>query len=86
VSAFCPENEVTTVLIQLESDQYFYGRCNVDVYIAEFKDPVDMPGYMDPITVRTPAAVPTQVNIRVSALNKGGSSDPGTRSAVSHTT
>jgi hypothetical protein len=33
----------------------------------------------------TPAAVPTQVDIRASALNKGGSGDPGARSAVSRT-
>jgi hypothetical protein len=33
----------------------------------------------------TPAAVPTRANIRVSVLNKGGSGDPGARSAVGHT-
>jgi hypothetical protein len=32
----------------------------------------------------TLAAVPKRVNICASALNKGGSSDPGTRSAVGH--
>jgi hypothetical protein len=32
----------------------------------------------------TLAAVPTQVNIHMSTLNKGGSSDPGAQSAVSH--
>jgi hypothetical protein len=30
----------------------------------------------------TPAAVPTQANIRASTLNKGSSSDPGAWSAV----
>jgi hypothetical protein len=30
----------------------------------------------------TPAVVPTQANIRASALNKGGSGDPGARSIV----
>jgi hypothetical protein len=33
----------------------------------------------------TPAAVPTRANIRVSALNKGGSGDPGAQSAVGRT-
>jgi hypothetical protein len=33
----------------------------------------------------TPAAVLTQANIRASALNKGGSGDPGAQSAVGHT-
>jgi hypothetical protein len=28
--------------------------------------------------------VPTQANIRVSALNKGGSGDPGAQSIVGH--
>jgi hypothetical protein len=30
----------------------------------------------------TPVAVPTRASIRASALNKGGSGDPGARSAV----
>jgi hypothetical protein len=34
----------------------------------------------------TPAAVPTRASIRASALNKGGSGDPGARSAVGHPT
>jgi hypothetical protein len=33
----------------------------------------------------TPAAVPTRANIRASTLNKGGSGDPGARSAVGRT-
>jgi hypothetical protein len=33
----------------------------------------------------TPAVVPTRVSICVSALNKGGSGDPGARSIVGHT-
>jgi hypothetical protein len=30
VSAFCPENETTTVLMKLESDRYFQGKWNVE--------------------------------------------------------
>jgi hypothetical protein len=41
--------------------------------------------HLCPYCQRTPAAVPTRVNICVSALNKGGSGDPGAQSAVSCT-
>jgi hypothetical protein len=49
--AFCPENEATTALMRLESDRYFQGKRNVDAYIDEFKDLVDLSGYTDPITI-----------------------------------
>jgi hypothetical protein len=48
---FCPENKVTTALMQLESKCYFQCRCNIEAYIDEFKDLVDMSGYTDPITI-----------------------------------
>jgi hypothetical protein len=47
---FCPENEATTALMRLESNQYFQGKQNVEAYIDEFKDLVDLSGY-DPITI-----------------------------------
>jgi hypothetical protein len=47
----CPENEATTALMQLESDRYFQGKRNVEVYIDEFKDLVDLSGYTDPIAI-----------------------------------
>jgi hypothetical protein len=50
-AAFCLENEATTALMRLELDRYFQGKQNVEVYIDEFKDPVDLSGYMDPITI-----------------------------------
>jgi hypothetical protein len=66
--AFCPENEATTALMRLESDRYFQGKHNVEVYIDEFKDLVDLSGYTDPITIvlkfrrglntMTPSALP----------------------------
>jgi hypothetical protein len=49
--AFCPENEVTTAFMRLELDQYFQGKQNVEMYIDEFKDLVDLSGYTDPITI-----------------------------------
>jgi hypothetical protein len=51
MSAFCPENEATTVLMRLESDCYFQGKWNIEVYINEFKDLVNLSGYTDPIAI-----------------------------------
>jgi hypothetical protein len=50
-AAFCPENEATTALMRLESDRYFQAKQNVEAYINEFKDLVDLSGYTDPITI-----------------------------------
>jgi hypothetical protein len=51
VLMFCPENEATTALMRLESDWYFQAKQNVEVYIDEFKDLVDLSGYTDPIAI-----------------------------------
>jgi hypothetical protein len=48
---FCPENEATTVLMRLKSNQYYQGKQNVEAYIDEFKDLVDLSGYTDPIAI-----------------------------------
>jgi hypothetical protein len=50
-STFCPENEVTTALMRLEFDRYFQAKRNVEAYIDEFKDLVDLSGYTDPIAI-----------------------------------
>jgi hypothetical protein len=50
-SMFCPENEATTVLMQLKSNRYFQAKWNVEVYINEFKDLIDLSGYTDPIAI-----------------------------------
>jgi hypothetical protein len=50
-AAFCPENEATTALMQLESDRYFQGKWNIEAYIDEFKDLVNLSGYTDPIAI-----------------------------------
>jgi hypothetical protein len=49
--AFCPENEAMTALMRLESDHYFQGKWNVEAYIDEFKDLVDLSRYMDSIAI-----------------------------------
>jgi hypothetical protein len=46
-----PENEATTVLMRLESDCYFQGKHNVEVYIDEFKDLINLSRYTDPIAI-----------------------------------
>jgi hypothetical protein len=48
---FCPENEATTALMRLESDRYFQAKRNVEAYIDEFKDLVNLSGYTDPIAI-----------------------------------
>jgi hypothetical protein len=50
-SIFCPENEATTALMTLESDQYFQGKRNVDAYTNEFRKLVALSGYTDPIAI-----------------------------------
>jgi hypothetical protein len=49
-SAFCPENKATTALMWLESDRYFQGKQNIEVYIDKFKDLINLSGYTNPIT------------------------------------
>jgi hypothetical protein len=50
-STFCPENEATTALMRHESNRYYQGKQNVEAYIDEFKDLVDLSSYTDPITI-----------------------------------
>jgi hypothetical protein len=51
VLAFCPENEATTALMRLKSDRYFQGKWNVEAYIDEFKDLVNLSSYTNPIAI-----------------------------------
>jgi hypothetical protein len=51
VLTFCPENEATTALMRLEFDCYFQGKQNVEAYIDEFKDLIDLSSYTDPIAI-----------------------------------
>jgi hypothetical protein len=51
MSTFCPENEVTSALMRLELDRYFQGQRNVEAYIDEFRDLIDMSGYTNPIAI-----------------------------------
>jgi hypothetical protein len=48
---FCPENEATATLMRLESNHYFQGKWNVEAYINEFKDLIDLSVYTDLISI-----------------------------------
>jgi hypothetical protein len=48
---FCPENEATMALMRLESDWYYQGKQNVEAYIDEFKDLIDLSSDTDPIAL-----------------------------------
>jgi hypothetical protein len=79
VATFCPENEATTALMRLESDQYYQGKWNVEAYIDEFKDIVDLSGYTDPITIvlkfRRGLSPMTQDRIAESGMDRPGDTD-----------
>jgi hypothetical protein len=78
-ATFCPENEVTTALMRLESDQYYQGKQNVEAYIDEFKDLVDLSGYTDPIAIvlkfRRGLNSMTQDRIAESGTDRPGDTD-----------
>jgi hypothetical protein len=63
-AAFCPENEATTALMRLELDRYFQGKRNVEAYIDEFKDLVDLSG--DNLnTTQTPECTKEKYNAKI---------------------
>jgi hypothetical protein len=76
---FCPENEATTALMRLESDRYYQGKRNVEAYIDEFKDLVDLSRYTDPIAIvlkfRQGLSPTTQDRIAESGTDRPGDTD-----------
>jgi hypothetical protein len=48
---FCPKNKAMAALMQLESERYLQGRQNVETYVNEFKDLINLSRYMDLITI-----------------------------------
>jgi hypothetical protein len=78
-ATFCPENEATTALMRLESDRYYQCKRNVEAYIDEFKDLVDLSGYTDPITIilkfRRGLNLTTQDRIAESGTDRPGDAD-----------
>jgi hypothetical protein len=51
MAMFCLENEATKALMWSEFKQYFQGRQNVEAYIDEFKDLMDLSRYTDFIMI-----------------------------------
>jgi hypothetical protein len=51
MAMFCLENEATKALMWLESKQDFQGKQNVEAYIDEFKDLINLSRYTDFITI-----------------------------------
>jgi hypothetical protein len=78
-ATFCPEDKATTALMRLESDRYYQGKRNVEAYIDEFKDLVDLSGYTDPITIvlkfRRGLSPTTQDRITESGTDRPGDTD-----------
>jgi hypothetical protein len=50
-AAFCLENEATTTLMRLKLDLYSQGKRNIEAYIDEFKDLINLSRYTDPIAI-----------------------------------
>jgi hypothetical protein len=79
VSVFCPENKATTALMRLKSNQYFQGKQNVEAYIDEFKDLINLSGYTDPIAIvikfRRGLNLTTQDRIAKSGTDRLGDMD-----------
>jgi hypothetical protein len=79
VATFCPENEATTALMRLKSNRYYQGKQNVEAYIDEFKDLVDLSGYTDPIAIvlkfRRGLNLTTQDRIAESGTDRPGDTD-----------
>jgi hypothetical protein len=48
---FCLENKATMVFMRLESDCYYQGKQNIEAYINEFKDLINLSGYTNPIAI-----------------------------------
>jgi hypothetical protein len=78
-ATFCPENEATMALMRLESDWYYQCKRNVEAYIDEFKDLVDLSGYTDPIIIvlkfRRGLNSTTQDRIAESGTDRPGDAD-----------
>jgi hypothetical protein len=79
-STFCLENEATTSLMCLESEQYFQGRRTVDMYVEEFSDLIDLSGYSDPLAIIIKFCrglnASTQDRIAESATDRPADNDP----------
>jgi hypothetical protein len=51
VSLFCPINESMMALIKLEMEDYHQNKHDVDEYVNDFEELINLLGYMDPLTI-----------------------------------
>jgi hypothetical protein len=51
VSLFCPINESMMALMKLEMEDYHQNKCNIDEYVNDFEELIDLSGYMDPLAI-----------------------------------
>jgi hypothetical protein len=51
ISHFCPPNERMTALIKLEMKQYYQNKCNIEEYIDEFEELINMSQYKDSLAI-----------------------------------
>jgi hypothetical protein len=65
--------------MRLESDRYFQDKQNVEAYIDEFKDLVNLSGYTDPIAIVLTFCqglnLTTQDRIAKSGMDRPGDTD-----------
>jgi hypothetical protein len=48
---FCPVNESMMALMKLEMEEYHQNKCNVNEYVDNFEELIDLLGYMDPLAI-----------------------------------
>lgn len=51
ISLFCPPNEAIMALMKLETEEYYQNKRDVEEYIDEFEELVDLSGYTDPLAI-----------------------------------
>jgi hypothetical protein len=51
ISLFCPVNESMMALMKLDMEEYHQNKCNVNEYVNDFKELIDLSRYMDPLTI-----------------------------------
>jgi hypothetical protein len=80
VSLFCPANEATHALVRLETVEYHQRKRDVDEYIDEFQDLIDLSGYTDPLGIvikfRRGLSPAIRVKIAELGINRPADNDP----------
>jgi hypothetical protein len=51
VLLFCPINKSTMALMKLETEEYHQNKCNVNEYVNDFEELINLSGYTDPLAI-----------------------------------